>query len=54
MKLAEVNAFRVAHGLEPLTPKGDKGKAQRQNANRAARAQASRDTKALRSSNKKG
>jgi hypothetical protein len=54
MKISEVNAFRVAHGLEPITAKADKGKAQRQNANRAARAQASRNLKALRNSNKKG
>lgn len=48
-KLTEVNAFRVAHGLEPLVAvKTAKKDRKAQNANRAAHAQACRDLKAKR------
>jgi uncharacterized protein YkwD len=53
MNIREINEFRVSHGLTPLTPNENKGKAQRQNANKAARAQACRDLKSLRSSGRK-
>ena len=60
-KLAEVNAFRVAHGLTPFAAlptvmrpgkTANKNRAS-QNANAAARAQANRDMKALRTSKRK-
>ena len=54
MNIKQINEFRVSHGLTALVPADDKGKQQRQNANKAARAQASRDLKSKRSSNKKG
>jgi hypothetical protein len=55
MNLAKINEIRAAAGLAPL-PGNPKKQAQhkRQAANRAARAQASRDLKSLRASGKKG
>lgn len=53
MNKQEINSFRVAHGLAPLPATDTRAKAVRQNRNKAARAQACRDLKALRSRNKK-
>lgn len=54
MNLKQINEFRVSHGLTPLTPQIARADFKRnQNANRAARAQACRDLKAVRSSSKK-
>jgi len=53
MNIAQINAFRVAHGLTPLTPADKGAQKRRQAANQAARAQASRELKSKRGSNKK-
>lgn len=55
MNLKQINEFRVAHGLVPLT--GDPRKAAKTRtlaANRAQRAQDSRDLRSARNSNRKG
>jgi uncharacterized protein YkwD len=50
VNLKQINEFRAAHGLAPLAGDPNKAKkSQRQNANRAARAQACRDLRAKRS-----
>lgn len=53
MNLAQINEFRVAHGLAPLVATEAKAAKRRQDANKAARAQASRDLKAKRASRSK-
>ena len=53
MNLVKINEFRVSHGLSPLTAKDTNAQKRQQNANRAARAQANRDLKSKRSSNRK-
>lgn len=50
MNLKQINEFRVAHGLTPLVAEATKPAKRRQDANRAARAQASRDLKSKRAS----
>ena len=50
MDSAQINEFRVAHGLKPLeAPARDMAQKHRQDANKAARAQANRELKAKRS-----
>lgn len=53
MNLATINETRANAGLAPLVSKVDAAAKRRQDANRAARAQANRDLKALRGSGKK-
>lgn len=46
MNLQEINSFRIEHGLKPLAVNSMKqAKHKRQQANKAARGQASRDLK---------
>jgi hypothetical protein len=52
MNLAQINEFRAAQGLAPVVAKNGTNKRQ-QDANRAARAQACRDLKSKRNSNRK-
>lgn len=49
MNLQQINEFRTAHGLTPLTAQDNRAAKRRQDANRAKRAQESRDLKAKRS-----
>jgi hypothetical protein len=51
MNREQINAFRTAHGLDPMPPKATNKR--NQNANRAARAQANRDMKAARGTRSK-
>jgi hypothetical protein len=59
-KQEQINAWRIAQGLEPLMGSGKTAKARANGAlrqaaaNAAARAQANRDLKSLRSTSKKG
>ncbi len=52
MNMQAINDFRVSHGLAPLEAKDTHAQKRRQDANKAARAQASRELKSNRSSNK--
>jgi hypothetical protein len=52
MNMQQINAFRIAHGLTPIVAQDKRAQKRAQDANRAARAQASRDLKSLR--NRKG
>ena len=55
MNLKQINEFRAAHGLAPLTGDANKAaKARQRNANLAQRAQESLDLRSVRSSNRKG
>lgn len=55
MNLTKINEIRATAGLAPLTGNpGKQAQHKRQAANKAARAQASRDLKSLRSSGRKG
>ena len=55
MNRSQINEFRAHLGLSPLVGDVEKEKARKrqQNANRAARAQANRDLKSVRSKGKK-
>lgn len=54
MNLQQINAFRTEHGLKPLAANAMKqAQHKRQEANRAARGQASRDLKNKRAKNGK-
>jgi hypothetical protein len=48
MNIAQANEFRVSHGLTPLPPVDKSAERKRAAANKAARAQASRDLKSKR------
>ena len=48
MNIKQANEWREAHGLAPLSAKDDRAAKRRQDANKAARAQANRDLKAKR------
>ena len=50
MNKAQINAFRVAHGLAPLAETSKTAQKRKQAANQAARAQACRDLRAARGS----
>lgn len=49
MNLQQINEWRAEHGLPPVTAQDNRAAKRRQQANRAARAQESRDLKAKRS-----
>ena len=54
MNLNQINEFRAAHGLTPLAADPNKrAKAIRREKNRRARADANRELRAVRASNKK-
>lgn len=53
MNIAQANEFRIAHGLAPLVAPDTRAQKRAQDANKAKRAQASRDLKSKRSNNKK-
>lgn len=53
MNLSTINAIRASAGLPALESKDNQAQKRRQAANQAARAQANRETKALRGSGKK-
>lgn len=54
MNKQQINDFRVAHGLAPLPVVSSTAQKRKQAANQAARAQASRDLRNLRSTKIKG